>query len=171
MDTGASIALDQASISILSLARCPATSVEDAGMDLGFLTLQERRVLHAQAMATSAEASRSRTSLARSECRLFDACNAFNKLELQKIWLLKTGDEDDPRLDLALARLGMEQANCLTGMSGERAVTIQGHRARATAFALWDAGDLDYRAREGEATEDMLLSAIVRDLTIGRDRP
>jgi hypothetical protein len=139
-------------------------------MDLGFLTLQARRVLHAQAVATSAEASRSRTSMARTECRLFDDCNVFNKLELQKIWLLKTSKEDDARVDLALARLGMEQASCLTRMSGERAVTIQGHRARATAFALWDSGDLDYRAREGEATEDMLLSAIVRDLTAGRDR-
>ena len=139
-------------------------------MDLGFLSLQARRILHAQAVATSTEAGRSRTTVARSECRLFDAFNAFSKLEQQKIRLLKTGHDDDPRLDLALARLGMEQADYLTAMCDQRAVTIQGHRARATAFALWDAGDLNYRAREGDATEDVILSAIIRDLTDGRDR-
>ena len=139
-------------------------------MHPGFLNLHARRILHARALATGAEANRSRTSDARSEARLLETCDAFNQLEQRKIRLLQAGDDERPGFDLALARLGMEQADQLSGMCNQRAVTIHGHRARAISFALWDGGDLAYRARASAALEDMILHSIVRDLSSGRGR-
>ena len=104
------------------------------------------------------------------QARLFTACARFNVLERRKMQLLKLDVDDGPETELRLARLAMSQAKHLHEICDARATTIRGHRARALSFTLWDAGDLEYRALNGRATEDLLLHALVRDLIKGHQR-
>lgn len=94
----------------------------------------------------------------------------FNALEREKIRHLKTKDGYDPWIVLRVGRLCMAQAELMPEMCDSRATTAQGHRARALSFALWDEGNLAWRAANGEAIEDLFLHALVRDLTRGLGR-
>ena len=55
-------------------------------------------------------------------------------------------------------------ARILRGVAASRATTLDGHRARAAAFILWDEGDLLERARTDGILEEVLLRAILVDL-------
>ena len=71
---------------------------------------------------------------------------------------------DDAARELMLRPLRDEQAPHLDRLCQTRAVGLAGHRARAAAFSLWDAGELADMAEANEFPADRLLAALVRDL-------
>ncbi len=58
-------------------------------------------------------------------------------------------------------------ARILRSVAASRATTMDGHRARAAAFILWDEGDLLERACVDGILEEVLLRAILIDLVLG----
>lgn len=127
--------------------------------------MQARREMHSR--AAEAAAKLPRTHKPGPEAELLAACQRFNEIERQKIGLLKTGHADELHNEIKLARLGTSQALSLEEICTARATTIHGHRARAFSYALWDSGELEYRVSVGATIEDLLLQALVRDLTGG----
>ena len=136
-----------------------------------FITLAGRRALLQKALAVVAAGAACGAQLPQSDARLLAACGAFNELERQKQRLLKGGCEEDRTLEVRITQCIGFQEDHLGEMCAARAVTMAGNRARALSYALWDAGELSYRARVGGATEDMILDAMVRDLTEGNPSP
>lgn len=136
-------------------------------MHSGFMSLRRRDILHARSVAAGMDAER--PGARHPDASLLDACSAFNALERRKIRMLKANEGEDLGFELALGRLCIEQEGCLERMCETRATTMRGHRARALAFALWDGGDLTYRVKVAATTEDMMLLALIRDLTRGGD--
>lgn len=136
-------------------------------MHTGFMCLRARRTLHTRAIATCAGMARS--DRRGDDAPLLEACRAFSRLEQRKIRMLKANNDDDIGAEIALAGLCVEQDRHIRRMCDARAVTERGHRVRALAFASWDAGDLAYRADACGATEDLILLAMIRDLTRGGD--
>lgn len=61
---------------------------------------------------------------------------------------------------------GHAGAKALQALAALPATTMDGHRARAAAFVLWDEGDLLGRARVNNVLEEMLLGAILADLVL-----
>ena len=55
-------------------------------------------------------------------------------------------------------------ARILKVVAASRATTLDGHRARAAAFILWDEGDLLGRAGKDGILEEVVLRAILVDL-------
>ena len=100
------------------------------------------------------------------EAKLLEKLRTVCDLEERKIRLLETGPSDC-FFEIHLARVATTQAMHVEEMCAIRATTIQGLRARAQAYAFWDAGELPHRARIGGTTDDVMLDAIVRDLTTG----
>lgn len=73
-------------------------------------------------------------------------------------------EEERARVNADLIAAG-HAALILTATS--RAVTLDGHRARAAVFLAWDDGDVVGRARRHGITEDRLLAALLTDLVAG----
>ena len=71
---------------------------------------------------------------------------------------------DDTAREVLLRPLREAQAPHLDRLCQGRAVSLAGHRARAAAFALWDAGELADLAEANRFPADRLLAALVRDL-------
>ena len=133
-----------------------------------FITLAGRRALLQKALAVVAAGAACGARLPQSDATLLAACAEFNQLERQKHRLLRGGSEEDRSLELRITQCIGAQEDYLEHMCAARAVTTAGHRARALSYALWDAGELGYRASVGGATEDMILNAMIRDLTDGK---
>jgi len=97
---------------------------------------------------------------------LMAAAAAFCDAERRMLSLIEGPDRiaDDDARDLLLAPLRDEQALHLDLLCRERAWALAGHRARATAFALWDGGELVQRAEAHGFLADRLLAALIRDL-------
>ena len=72
---------------------------------------------------------------------------------------------DEDARELLLKPLRDQQALHLDLLCQQHARSPAGHRARATAFALWDNGELNDLANTNGFPADRLLAAIVRDLT------
>ena len=71
---------------------------------------------------------------------------------------------DEAAREVLLRPLRDEQAPHLDRLCQARAVGLVGHRARAVAFTLWDAGELADLAEANGFPADRLLAALVRDL-------
>lgn len=101
---------------------------------------------------------------------LLAAAAAFCALE-QRMQALIEGPgcvADDAARDLLLRPLRDAQAPHLDRLCQARASDLAGHRARAGAFAVWDAGELADLAETNGFPADRLLAAFVRDL-VGAD--
>ena len=94
------------------------------------------------------------------------ACAAFNAIERRKLDLTEGSGRiiDDAVRAQILEPLIGEQQGYLDLLCTEHATTLAGHQARAISFALWDGGELAYRADVQGFLEDRLLAALVRDL-------
>ena len=132
-----------------------------------FVTLGGRRALLREAATLVSAARLAGSSRARGDAQLFAACHAFNVVEQEKQRLLAAGGEEDEVLARYAAFCGRQETH-LERMCDLVATTLPEHRARALSYALWDAGELAYRARVGGTPEDLILNAMVRDLTDGR---
>ena len=107
------------------------------------------------------------TSLAASSDEgLLAAAAAFCALERRMQALIEGPGcvADDHARDLLLRPLRDAQAPHLDRLCHSRASDLAGHRARAGAFALWDAGELADLAEARGFPADRLLAALVRDL-------
>ena len=71
---------------------------------------------------------------------------------------------DEDAREVLLRPLREAQAPHLDRLCRTYAQGLAGHRARATAFALWDAGELSDLAEMNGLPADRLLAALVRDL-------
>lgn len=129
-------------------------------MNYRLMPMQVRRELLERATSIASSAFNANHP----EAKLLGLFRTVRDIEARKIQLLETGSADF-FLDIHMARLGTTQAMHVEEMCTMRATTINGLRARAQAYAFWDAGELPYRASVGGTTDDLMLDAFVRDLT------
>lgn len=131
-------------------------------MDYHFMPMQVRREM----LERSSSIASNPFGANHPEAKLLESFRTITDLERRKIQLLENG-ASDCFLEIHLARVATTQAMHVEDMCTIRATTIRGLRARAQAYAFWDAGELPHRARIGGTTDDVMLDAIVRDLTTG----
>ena len=103
---------------------------------------------------------------ARPDAPVIAACVGFCDLEGRRLALIEgpdriAGDEARERM---LEPLSDQQQVYLDAVCGQRATTQAGHQARAICVALWDGGEIGYRARVGGFVDDRLVAALLRDL-------
>ena len=91
------------------------------------------------------------------------ACSRFMATERAKIALVHQ-ELPEEVLEAALDTLWDCQLPIVEEVCSLTATTLAGHRARASAYHLFDGGDLAWRSRASGAFEDRLLAAIVNDL-------
>lgn len=98
------------------------------------------------------------------DARLAVASRGFARTELQEGALLEgsLGESSLASPNVVEARRRHVDALC-----GCRAHTLEGHRARALAFCIWDDGELPRRVAARDLLEDRLLWAILSDLASG----
>lgn len=131
-------------------------------MDYQFMPMQVRRKILERSMSIASNPF----GADHPEAKLLESFQTVRDLERRKIRLLESGPSDC-FWEIHLARVATTQAMHVEDMCAVRATTMQGLRARAQAYAFWDAGELPHRARLGGTTDDLMLDAIVRDLTMG----
>ena len=129
-----------------------------------FLAATRRRLLGGATLLGAAPARAGTAEPA--DADLVAAAVAFCALE-QRMQDLIEGPgcvPDDAAREVLLRPLREAQAPHLDRLCQVRAVGVAGHRARAAAFALWDAGELVDLAEVNRLPADRLLAALVRDL-------
>jgi hypothetical protein len=113
-----------------------------------------------------AEHSTEESQTVGADALLIRACAAFVDIERKKLLLMDGPDRiiDDDERAILLEPLSDEQLRQLDIICQRRTSSPAGHQARAGCFALWDGGELGYRARVNGHLEDQLLAALIRDL-------
>lgn len=102
------------------------------------------------------------------DARLIRACAKFGALE-RRCLALHYGPariEDEDALDRALAPIRARMHHVLQDVCDQHAVTLEGHRARAAAVALW-APDLITERNLTGSPERRIVGALLRDLLGG----
>ena len=131
-------------------------------MDFHFMPIHVRREMLKRSTSTASNPFAANHP----EAKLLKLFQTVIDLERREIQLLENG-ASDCFLEIHLARVATTQAMHVEDMCAIRATTIRGFRARAQAYAFWDAGELPHRAHIGGTTDDVMLDSIVRDLTTG----
>lgn len=100
-----------------------------------------------------------------SDARLIRACAKFGALERRCLALYFGPQriEDDGARDRMLAPIKARMDRVLQDICDQRAVTLEGHRARAAAVALY-APDLITEKDLGGYTDQSIVGALLRDL-------
>src|SRR3978361_671100 len=92
------------------------------------------------------------------------ACVGFCELEAKKLTLIEGPDRipDDEAREQVPESLSDRRQAYLDAIRDQRAATPAGHQARAICLALWDGGEIGYRARTGGFVDDRPLAPLVR---------
>jgi hypothetical protein len=121
---------------------------------------------HAAAMRTlQGIASLLKKTRAQPDAALLAACVAYAgvRRRIDQLSRAKTNLGEDA-LERAHAELHEAASSALAGVAAHRAVTLEGHRARAAAIVFWDEGELIRLVDKYDILQDRLLLALLADL-------
>ena len=92
------------------------------------------------------------------------ACLAYFSIRRRADQLSQTTGELDGALEKTRAELLEATTSALADVAAKRAVTPEGHRARAATILLWDEGELVTLVDKYDILQDRLVLALLADL-------
>ena len=129
-----------------------------------------RRVTVARARAAATRILQSTAVLlknnpAQADAPLLAACLAYAGIRRRadQLWQTK-GEIGQGEWEKTHAELHEAATSALANVAADRAVTLEGHRARASAILFWDEGELITLAAKYGILQDRLMLALLADL-------